>query len=294
MTRATRIVLMGGGATILLVIQQFVQFPSPTPFTNSLSNWLHVPLFTIITLLIVGITGLQARWRAVVSVLVIAAVSEAAQAFTGRNPSVADLGRDVLGMGIALVALALYRRIPTVSLSVATSLFAAVVTLTEPGMFVAASYLQARDFPVLYLPGSFAARWLTITNRPSKTTTVHDWPEYAGQAVLVLNKGPRNWSGLELQEPPSNWLGFDRVVVDTYNPEDAPQPLTIEIQQPLQGGPARSHTIMLDPGANRASFPLAGLLSDAPTGKAGVTEVVVHTTRGHPGNQVLIGRIALE
>jgi VanZ family protein len=287
---AVAVAIVGG----LVVAQQFGQFPVQTRFTTSLSNWLHVPMFAIITFAISALVGHAAWARTLAIVATIAVATELLQSFVGRNASLVDLFRDGLGIGIAMATIGGMLRFnrPAGACLLGTAVLI-VTTLAIPAMYLVAHAQQARAFPVLYTPGSIAARWLSDINSQSSTTKQHTWTEYVDRDVLAITWADLTWPGLHLYEPLERWDGYAYVSVDAFNLEDSPQPLTIAVRHHKRGGTSRFHQMMLEPGANRVRVAIDRLAKDRQGAPANIKHIILHTSRKHGGKQIWLGQVTL-
>lgn len=100
--------LRGWAFLVLAVLMFLLLVPLSRPaeggvFGENLRNLLHVPLFAIVTLLLRFLqVSVPPRWRLLlvcaIAASLLAVVSEVAQSFTGRTPSVEDLGADLSGI----------------------------------------------------------------------------------------------------------------------------------------------------------------------------------------------------
>ena len=275
---------------VAILCQQFAEFPVRNAFTNSLSNWLHVPFFAAITAILLRLLAGTSIWVITGIVLGIAVLTEALQFFNGRTPSIEDLGRDVLGVAIAIVFLR--KRTPQHYLTSAFAL--AVVTLPIPGTYLAAYAYQVQNFPMLYDPAELRSTLLTMARSEARLTREHPWQQYAGGEVLHIKWTKEPWPGIHLLEPVEHWLGHDQLVIDAYNLEDAAQPLTIDVAHTDRGVTSRHHSMTLKPGHNQLRVDVSALARLDSGEPASIKRVIFHTADPHFGKQLLLGRVRLE
>ena len=275
-----------------ILVQQFAQLPGENQMLRSLSNWAHVTMFVAITFAVMRILG----GRLVLVFCVVAALallSEGVQLFTARQASLADLGRDLLGCAIALVCMRPGHR----RLAYLGGLLTVLITLTVPGIILAAYVDQRLQFPVLYEPARLLGRVLVSVQPSPSTHTVtvhHPWAEYARKPVLDVTWQSAPWPGVHLTEPLGDWRNYSEFNLDVYNANHARQPITVAVRHAHGMGTARYVRNELLPGHNRVRIDLARLARDDRGEWQEITHVILHTSNRHAGKRVLFGRVWLE
>ena len=277
----------------VLGVQQFGVFETSTLLAQSLHNALHIPLF-------VGITGALLwafpRWTLGATLAVaagLACVSEALQTWTGGQVSGADLLRD--GVGIALATWLLRPAQPRLRVAATLTLAA---TLCVPG-FYAMVYLQRElAAPTIYLPDSaFGAVLVEVqpgTGGQFELMRTQAWPAYADQTVLALTWGDTRWPGIHCREPIADWLGYQPLRVDVFNPRSTPQSLTAAVGHEGHRGTARARSQTVTPGHNSLSYAVANLAYSKTGQPARISHLILHTRASATGEQLLLGRVWLE
>ncbi len=273
-----------------IACQQFLQMPWQNEFTNRLNNWLHVPLFMLLTALLMWVKPSLDMFRIAAVMAVIAVATEVMQLFTGRQASLSDLGLDAIGCAIALFIL---RPMTASRLGIAVLLCAAV-TFTAPGYVLMGYYYQRISFPMLYQPGDVGANILLEPFANTRIISEHPWSAYEKQAVLKAEWTQKRWPGVHFKEPMGHWQGYQNLVVDVYNLEVTEQPLTAGVRHAKSGGTSRYEQRSLQPGSNQIRFPLSKLAYLADGTPAHIYHLMLYTTEQYAGQQILLGKVWLE
>jgi hypothetical protein len=281
-------------ASVLIItavlIQQLAGFSTQNTFTNSLTNWLHVPMFAGITATLLWLQPEFRIWRLGIVVLSIAILTEVLQYFTDRQASFSDLGRDILGFVLAAVCL----QRSTLRNYLALSGVTAIATMIVPGSYLVAYAYQSYAFPVLYTPEDRLASILAQSNSYTKLTIEHEWQEYADGKVLHVTWSSNPWPGLHFAEPIKSWQGYSTLLIDVFNLDTEPQPLTAGVRHNVNGGTSRYLTMELTPGHNRLSINLADLAYLDSGQAASIKHLMLYTTQSHAGQEILLGQVRLE
>ena len=285
-----RLILASVLVVLALLVQQFAQFPLRNGFTESLSNWMHVPMFVGLTAVLLWLQPHRSLWVTVGLVTCIALLSEGLQVLTERQASVADLGKDAVGAGLALWLL----RRPQVSKLILATALTAVITLTAPSVYLMAYDHQQRSFPQLYDPDHLRHGILTSSNSPSTVTRTHSWPQYHERSVLEVTWADVTWPGIHFAEPVADWQKYTYLMVDVYNLETNPQNLTAGVRHLHQEGTARYLAQPIAPGHNRLQYKLSHLATLDSGEPARITHLMLYTTRQHAGQHILLGRVWLQ
>ncbi len=278
---------------LAFLLQQFAQFPVHNAFTRSLSNFMHVPMFVVITTAVMWLRPQQPLWLTLLIVGGLALLSEALQLFSSRQASVADLLLDAVGITIAVNLLK-----PARPRWLAAILVTAVATLSLPSVFLAAYATQHLHFPTLFSADVRATRVLTSIEAGADAshsyTREHNWSAYAGQPVLAVTWGNTRWPGIHIAEPVSHWHSYQRLRVEVFNAESSAQPLTVGVRHRGFEGTARYFPMNMQPGHNRLQVELTRLANQRDGTPAAITHLMLYTTRPYAGQRILLGRVWLE
>ena len=276
---------------IAVVIQQFAEFPTQNEFTTSFSNWMHVPMFAAITAAMLWLWPTTRIGLLITGLAIVACSTEALQFFTGRQPSLADLAKDALGTGLAIVFL----RTRTMQSRLVGVVIVVVATLTVPSTYLVGYAHQKAIFPTLFEPQHVLSKILNHSSSKPRYTTDHNWTKYHDRQVLALQWNDERWPGLRISETIENWHDYDNFVFDAYNLETTPQPINISVRQiQKRGTTGRYITMQLQPGDNHISVDLAGLAYFYDGGPAQIQHLLIYTTMKHSGERILLGRVWLE
>lgn len=277
---------------LAIAVQQFANFPISNAFTRSLNDWMHVPTFALITTVVMY---LLPRTNLVILALAITAIalgSEALQFFTNGSPSWNDLIKDALGTGLALLLLRPSTR--SKSLGIAT---VCAVTFAAPCYYLTGNIHQYVVFPALFNPTTVFSRILCHSNSNPKFTEGHSWQRYRNKPVLALRWRETTWPRVYLSETIRDWTQYKSIVIDAYNAESTPQPLTVAVHHLQLLGeelPTRYQVFSLQPGDNRLTAPIAKLAYINNSNSFQIRHLMLNTTQQHAGKRVLLGQIWLE
>ncbi len=98
------------GIGVLVVCQQLMTVGGNTPFSHTLNDAMHIPWFAVLAVLLMRVLNYPS-WPVMVVVCVsLAGGTEFVQIFTGRDASLFDVGRDLLGALPVIVVMELTRR----------------------------------------------------------------------------------------------------------------------------------------------------------------------------------------
>ena len=209
----------------------------------------HVVVFTIFGTLLVRLLVLRLRslWTAVGATLVLGvlagALTEYAQSFLAGDPSIGDVGRDLLGTTVGCLlmlpvalARATGRRSSTVYgvawLLAAAGLFAGMVPLLAT---LAAYHERDRRLPVLLDPAigpSLAFAEIRADARQSSRGIVRvpqPWNEGDTELAIDVPLEHSRWPGLTLREPSPDWRGYRALMLDLVNPGERPLELGLRV-----------------------------------------------------------------
>jgi hypothetical protein len=220
----------------MLATVLFGQLPGDGRWVSDVSNAAHGPAFAVVTLVIFVLLrhwparrmSLVGEYSAAILVSVLlGALVEVLQHFTGRDASLADLGTDFLGTVAAAGGLLAFdqpaRRTPRLIAIFLT--LAACALMIAPLAVTATTYLHRdRSFPTLLdLKSPIADTFLRFGE--SATAERVELPrEFQSAArndigVRVQLSEKSGWVAV-LSEPVPDWRGYTRLNVDVANPTD--------------------------------------------------------------------------
>lgn len=284
-----RLLLVAGGvAAVLLVLQQFVSIGGKgwTPMLSALNNAAHVPWFACITGLIwlVLPASSQRALRTLMIACAVAVVSESAQYFSPRDASLGDLALNLVAA--AATTAVLCWRWP---LKVLGAVVLVVATLFHPGAVALSMLERAERWPDLLVADNNRARELLRALGESRwQPPPADWGGVEHD-VLWFEFAWRNWSGVHLHSLDRSWAPFSELVVDVYVPGDVTIELYLSTQ--LEGGEPseRSRRFNLAPGSHRLSVPV----EDVTHTDKNVRSLYIYGDTEQTGNTLLIGGASL-
>jgi hypothetical protein len=235
-------------AAILLLAVVLAPIPGSTRWIGALHDTAHAPIFGFVAILLLIAARRDARlgrmppWTGYVLAFCASALlgvaTELAQIPMGRDATLSDAGRDVLGAFAFLVMFAAFdpvlqgrahafsRRI-VLALLTLPLLFVAV----KPGVDAAAAYARrAAQFPVL---ADFSARFDDYFIQPnwSVLTIASPAQKYArvGERALHVRFLPGPYPGVDLFEPAPDWSKYTALALDVTNPNSSPLELLLRV-----------------------------------------------------------------
>lgn len=280
MTINSKLLFAVSAIASLVLAQQFVELPWNNTLTIAMNNWLHVFLFTSITVLVRwSLPKLPLSWVLIIACL-LALATEAAQWLTGGSPSFVDIGRDLLGVAIACPVFTTLTR-ARIACALAISI---VVTLMYPATILASYLAREARFPTLY-EANVWDRWL-ISNSNSQV-------RQASTGLTHIVWAETTWPGFHLPEPVQDWRNYRYIVAKVSNPGE-PQPLTIAVRHKGRSGTAAFVSSELSQGNNLVRVDL-DRLAQTPNGQsAQIVHIMLHTHRAYAGRDIYLDRVYLE
>jgi hypothetical protein len=243
---------------------------SSGPLIRSAWNLGHIALFALVTLAIRPWRFARGwkLWAGVTAgILLLGTAIELIQGMTGRVMDPRDLVRNLLGCWLVLGFQPVLMRSP--GRSARTTLMAALVTLLLLVETSTTAQVAMRQFHVhRLLPALYdfqtTGLW-AFWNGDVAATTV---PAGDGdQAAVAVNLDTGVYSGAFLNNFPGDWRGYDRLIVELYNPSETPLDLTLRIHDLTHDRGRQIYAdrfntqLALDPGNNRFEIDLARIAS---------------------------------
>lgn len=229
----------------LLALVVMAQLPGETVFWRAMQNAAHVPVFTVISLLLIFLwysaalfSHLPERWRLILLLLLLlslALLTELLQGLGGRQLEAADLRRDAYGIAAGMLLYAAWQcdswrsvwRVAAVSLALVL-LLGGMLPLLKAGWH---SWQRNQAMPVvmdLSAPWSDSfvlwqhARWLRVDRRPVLAAAGRgDFSEVELQ--------PAQYPGVEMIEPVADWSAYHRLTLVIHSSQQTPFELVLRI-----------------------------------------------------------------
>jgi len=279
-------------ALFIVVASAFGQLPGNSLLWRELQNTGHTLLFGVLALAVLYILRERlpvARTRPFAAYLLAAMASlatgigiEFAQLLTYRDPSFADVVRDLAGILAALGIYAgidpklvpLWRRQRT---GLRTGMFFAagclfLASLVPLGKLSIACLQRDAAFPVII---DFGASWsgpFLQFNHASLTPVPAPlrWTSASGRRVARLVLQPAKYPGISVIEPSLDWSAFADLGFTLYSDESRPFHLVLRIHDRLHNqdySDRFNHALRIRPGENVFRIPLAAI-REAPADRA--------------------------
>ena len=261
----------------MLVLMPFFFWGGPDYFApeyiKTLWNFGHIVFFAVLLLWVQSFKSLT-HWRQWLWVtfiaLVLGCAIETLQHFVGRNASWDDVLHNLFGVWLGLFWGQKATR-PVWVLRVASI----IGILPAAGLVIDSAWtdlLMRKQFPLL---NSFESRTEMQQVRSNGLTREPGQIQVAvrqGSHALDVNLTARQFSGIRLIGPYGDWSGYQYLVMDFYNPDGDPLPLTIKISDYVHDVGKNlyrdrfNHPIVLMTGWSEIRIPLEDIRS-APSGR---------------------------
>jgi hypothetical protein len=310
-------------AVALLVFLFVAGAPEPTMFWNDVFDAGHVPLFGLLALVALRVvrnrfpdlTPGRAWWFAFGATAALGGATEALQAFQpNRDPSFADVARDLAGAGAFLLGAAALPRLSGGPSWIATAkrrravVSTAVAVLLVSGFQLAltVAVLAARRaaMPTLFaLDGSWRERRLVTAGEGGALTPNARPATLAAGFTLPLARldlQPAVYPGVSLEEPYPDWRGYRRLTFTVVSDLDAPLTLTIRIHDAHHDQRYEdrfNRSLSIAPGVNRIAIELDDVRK-APDRRemdmARIRDIIIFAYRPAVPAHVFLGPVRLE
>ena len=276
------LVLLAAACIGLLLVIQFAVPPRSGLWTKTFFNSMHLPVFSIIALLVYMViercvdTNFWSRiaWAAGLS-MGLGVLSEVAQIPIARDASLSDLGTDWLGVGVTLSLVAVISQqssLPGRS-RIATAVLAMFMSVAGfwPTIRVTAAYLDRNgNVPVLYdFDSKVSAPFLSLND--ARIDIVQS--RYSDGLVGLVTLGDGCWPGLTVSDVWPRWGNYSRLVIELEILENSPSPLFVRISDhehtrgPQLYEDRFNEAYALEPGQSRIGIPIERIRS-APKSRA--------------------------
>ena len=213
--------------TLLFASHHFVSLPGDL-FGRTLQNALHIPAFAVFGLVLALRFSRWSTWQLIGCCLLIASGLEGLQSFTARSASFVDLGRDMVGSTIAILAvrgpgLNWYRL-------AGAGVLITLLTAMLPARVLLAYAHRDEMFPMLVDPGSWRQQPLLSSNSMLETVELRVDTGQSEAALRVCWSGDK-YPGLHFNETVADWSGYSSLIVE----------LEVEGAEPVQVTAAIGH-----------------------------------------------------
>lgn len=228
-----RLPLLAGAASLLIAPFLFIGGPdwSSGPLLKSAWNLGHILLFALLTIVARPwrwISGWRLWLVVTVALLVIGIGIELTQNGLNRAMDGRDLLRNLIGGWLIIAWRPLF--LPGTRASAGQSLTAAIATLLlcfelgATGIVAARQWQVHNQLPLLYdfsheNPNPFWGGDLTISDKHTANRPYS----------LKIDLGTATYSGVSLNNLPTDWRGYERLTLTLFNPSAEPLALTLRI-----------------------------------------------------------------
>ncbi|MEW8658742.1 MAG: VanZ family protein [Candidatus Thiodiazotropha endolucinida] len=273
--------------------------PGDNRLMYSLQDSGHFLIFSLLTLIALWpYRRVRDRsiWPVLVLVLIFGLLIEGAQYLIGRDPSLYDVILDLLGIAAGgIIYTGFIRRSLAPHLSIAILLLLVLSAFAQPLYWYIAYQVRADQFPRLIDPDDYFSRALIEGSEGGVVRHVDlpgDWSlpadlDIDSCAYVTLLDG--RWPGVDMQEPESDWRGYERLELLIYSDQSENLPLTLRIHDQNHNRRLEDRynlSLVIQPGYNHFSLPLHEV-EDAPSGRtmdmAAISDVMIFATRNHIG-----------
>lgn len=266
MTEGTRTAILATLVVALPALALVAKLPPHPQILLVLNNAAHAPVFgalAIVLLLLLRRWRALAEWQryaiAFLVAVAIGALIEWVQPLFGRGAEWIDLRNDALGAIAGLALMASFRSRRWIFLLVAIAALAPVAwPVAEAAL---ASVARARQFPAivafdsphgLYYISSRGVE-LALSALPSP------WQRDGDPLSLQVRVVGGQWPGVTHEEPPQDWRGYSRLMLDLTNPDTRPLTLTVRVHDRAHNNQSsdRFNRTFTIPGAKRQTVSIA-------------------------------------
>ena len=239
-----------------MAVVLFGRLPGQYRWAADLSNAAHGPAFALVTLVVFALLRRSSQQRfsilseytiAILITILLGALIELLQHFTGRDAALIDLWTDTLGAlaaaGILLVFDSRVREPPTLIAPRRIGYLVAVaacILMLAPLTVTATAYLKRHvDFPTLVdfrwpLATSFLHAGVSATIERAELPRELKSDQRASIGVRAHLTERTGWV-VVLSEPAPDWRGYMRLNLDVANPTDEPLALRLRVFDQLRG-----------------------------------------------------------
>ena len=286
-TLPARTIGLAGAAVAALLAMLLVRVPGQGQWLADVGNAAHGPAFMIVTLAVLSLLAARSRQTlplsveyllAIAAAMLLGALVELVQHFTGRDAELSDLWRDALGSvagaGLFLVLDPRVSRSPRRPLLRGAGTLIALAAgalMAAPLVLTASAYAQRdRGFPALADFSSPVSDYfvrargaVSVSREKLPALAIGDAERMEGLRVQIQEK--RSYWGVFLLEPHSDWRGYRQLVLDLVNPTDSPLVLRVLVrdrdQVRIRGGGYRAFLEIPAGERARAAVPIGDMTS---------------------------------
>ena len=277
-----------------IVAQQFLTLPWHNQLVEELLNWLHLPLFTVVSILFLRLPIWKSAIWPLTLLVALAAGTELIQLINDRNASLVDWLVDSLGIAVGYSIVHPMR--PRLLL---VALTGACVVATAPLCLALAAFIHRNvAFPSLFHPEEKLSRYLTTVVAQSDYIETVQHPSRSGLVVLMLDIGAKQrWPGIRFNEVVDNWEGFSSVGFEFYNPDQMVKKVYVTTRTKAERRDAASgliYAVNIEPGYQTARVPIREIAKVDEAGATQVARLVLYSSGSSARGKLGIGRVRLE
>lgn len=256
-------------------------------------------LFTLVWLHAWSKPVMRKGWTVTLVVLVLGLLVEGGQSLVGRNPSLADVFRNLVGAWTVLVfwpgVLTLTRGRVLVRLAVAGLVALELMRWLGP---VVNDVRLGWQVPVLFDQQSAAA----LDNWGGQVAW-HSDVDRELENVMQISLGTARYSGARLDRLPGDWRGYETLSFRLYNPDDTELALTLRINDRAHDRDGYAHNdrfntpLTVEPGWNQYRLSLSDIAA-APRARTmdmhQISQLAIFTSRLEQPRDVFLDDLRLE
>ncbi|MFW5775131.1 MAG: VanZ family protein [Chitinivibrionales bacterium] len=271
-------------AVILFVLPLFFEmngFEEVTPLRSALLNFGHVPLFGVISLILLRMvsvlrSGVGRGWKdylyAFLLSILLGVVTELIQMPLERDADISDFLLDLAGAaGFLSIAASrdrrlFYRHVSSRWLLLAGLALLLISTLPLVSLSVSLLY-RSHSFPLIC---GFESRWADglvetkdayLTVLPTPAVWKENATSKTGHVRVIAG---RKYPGIHIEQLNQDWSEYTHFAFDIFNPHNLNIPLRVRVHDRKHTGHYQdrySRQFSISPGAHRVCIPLDSILN---------------------------------
>ncbi len=226
-----------------------------TPAGRAFTNFCHIPYTAILSVLVINRISLPTikKYVAAFSIILSFGIAvELIQSRIGREASILDIGRNLLGFGLAL-----FWTIPSSGVIWSARAVISTLALTQLSTFVFLLGVQIDQYYRFPTLGDFENKWELINwQGENRQSTLYSTKN---KHSLEVNLQPGDYPGITLEDFPGNWQNYSYLNFDIYNPNQNSFELTIRVNDELHDNTYNdrfNRVLSIEPGRNHFQIPL--------------------------------------
>ncbi len=304
---------------LLLFLQQLLVVPGRSQLARALNNALHVPFFFLVTFVIIFLVhtfpankSRQVIFLTSMACIALALATEMIQYFTGRDASIEDIVRDLLGIASAIL---LYSGIQRHKQKQRFSIMAIVMSL----VLLISGFLQVGYITWMYHQRDKAAPALLMMEMPVSRLGFFlrgDWEKVGGmeiegrtpsESMVKVNLHTnRQYPGVMIRELLPDWSAYRNIILEGYleglhdmeQQEQQEQqeglPLTLRVETVRDRGMDTIFETEINSGWLRMEVPVRSLIREQEGSLPEVRNLLIYTTVNDQNLSLYISSLRLE